>query len=47
MLRADLEAPKKQRHTGRRILARLIDEHGMTNLTYSGVRDYVARGSTR
>lgn len=43
MLRADLEAPKKQRHTARRILARLIDEHGMTDLTYSGVRDYVAR----
>jgi hypothetical protein len=27
MLLADLEAPRKQRHTVRRILARLIDEH--------------------
>ena len=27
MLRADLDAPKKQRHTARRILARLVDEH--------------------
>jgi len=25
MLRADLEAPKKQRHTARYILARLVD----------------------
>jgi hypothetical protein len=28
MLRSDLDAPKKQRHTARRILARLVDEHG-------------------
>src|SRR5438046_9739597 len=27
MLRGDLDAPKKQRHTARRILARLVDEH--------------------
>jgi transposase len=43
MLRADVDAPRKQRHTARRVLARLVDEHGMTELTYSAVRDYVAR----
>ena len=29
MLREDLTAPRKQRHTARRVLARLVDEHGM------------------
>jgi transposase len=43
MLREDLDAPRKQRHTARRILARLVDEHGITNVSYSTVRDYVAR----
>lgn len=43
MLRADLDAPKKQRHTARRVLARLVDEHGAGGLSYSTVRDYVAR----
>jgi transposase len=43
MLRRDLEAPKKQRHTARRVLARLVDEHGAVDLSYSTVRDYVAR----
>jgi len=43
MLRADLTAWRKQQHTARRVLARLVDEHGMTELTYSAVRDYVAR----
>lgn len=43
MLREDLDAPRKQRHTARRVLARLVDEHGLTTLTYSAVRDYVAR----
>jgi transposase len=43
MLRADLDAPKKQRHTARRVLARLVDEHGAAGLSYSTVRDYVAR----
>jgi transposase len=44
MLRADLEAPKKQRHTARRVLARLVDEHDAdTGLSYSTVRDYVAK----
>jgi len=43
MLTEDLTAPRKQRHTARRVLARLVDEHGMTGLTYSAVRDYVAK----
>jgi transposase len=43
MLRSDLDAPKKQRHTARRVLARLVDEHGTADLSYSTVRDYVAR----
>lgn len=41
MLTADVEAPRKQRHTARRILARLADEHGAQELSYSTVRDYV------
>jgi transposase len=43
MLRSDLDAPKKQRHTARRVLARLVDEHGAVELSYSTVRDYVAK----
>ena len=42
MLREDLNAPRKQQHTARRVLARLVDEHGLDDLTYSAVRDYVA-----
>jgi transposase len=41
MLRADLQAPRKQRHTATRILARLIEEHAAAGLSYSTVRDYV------
>jgi DNA-binding transcriptional regulator YhcF (GntR family) len=41
MLRSDLDAPQKQRHTARRILARLVDEHGAVGLSYSTVRDHV------
>ena len=41
MLRQDLDGPRKQRHTATRILARLADEHGATELSYSTVRDYV------
>ncbi len=41
MLREDLSAPRKQRHTARRVLARLADEHGVRDLSYSTVRDYV------
>ena len=43
MLVLDLTAPRKQRHTARRVLARLVDEQGFTDLTYSAVRDYVAK----
>jgi transposase len=43
MLRSDLDAPKKQRHTARRVLARLVDELGVQDLSYSTVRDYVAK----
>jgi transposase len=41
MLMADLEAPRKQRHTARRIRERLIIEYGAQELSYSTVRDYV------
>lgn len=40
MLVEDLDAPKKQRHTARRVMARLADEHGLV-VSYSTVRDYV------
>ena len=43
MLRSDLDAPRKQRHTARRVLARLVDEHEAKDLSYSTVRDYVAK----
>lgn len=43
MLTEDLTAPRKQRHTARRILARLVEEQQLTGLTYSAVRDYVAK----
>lgn len=43
MLRSDWEAPKKQRHTARRVLARLVDEQGARDLSYSTVRDYVGK----
>ncbi|MEV6971184.1 hypothetical protein AB0M47_39420 [Hamadaea sp. NPDC051192] len=42
ILRADLDAPRKQRHTVRRIYHRLLDEHGMANVSYQVVRTYVA-----
>ena len=43
MLREDLTAPRKQRHTARRVLARLVDEYQMVDITYSTVRDYVRK----
>jgi hypothetical protein len=43
MLRSDLDAPKKQRHTARRILALLVDEHGAVGLSYSTVRDHTRK----
>jgi transposase len=42
-LREDLDAPPKQRHTAQRIWQRLVDERHMVELSYSTVRDYVAR----
>lgn len=41
MLVEDLTAPRKQRHTAKRVFARLIEEHGAAELSYSTVRDYV------
>jgi len=43
MLRVDLDAPRKQQHTARRVLARLVSEHGVHEVSYWTVRDYVAR----
>jgi hypothetical protein len=42
MLRADLDAPRKQRHTVKRIFDRLIEEHQMSDMSYQVVRAYVA-----
>ncbi|MER5422380.1 IS21 family transposase [Streptosporangium roseum] len=49
MLRADLDAPRKQRHTAKRIFARLVDEHQAMEISYQIVRAYVAhrRGEIR
>jgi transposase len=41
MLRADLYAPPKQRHTVTRIYRRLVDEHAMTGVAYDTVLRYV------
>jgi len=45
MLREDLRAPRKQRHTVTRIYGRLIDEHGMTDVSYPVVRAWPGRPS--
>ena len=42
-LKDDLDAPRKQRHTARRVLASLVDEQAAVDVTYSTVRDYLAR----
>jgi transposase len=42
MLTADLDAPRKQRHTITRIHRRLMDEHGRAGVSYPVVRAYVA-----
>jgi transposase len=39
---ADLEAPRKQRHTAKRIWRRLVDEHG-AQVAETTVRDYVRK----
>jgi transposase len=41
MLRADLDAPRKQRHTVHRVFDRLVAEHGMEGVSYSTVVVYV------
>ncbi|WP_084453094.1 IS21 family transposase [Janibacter indicus] len=41
-LRADLDAPRKQRHTAKRIFDRLLDERHATDVSYWMVREYVA-----
>jgi transposase len=43
MLRADLTAPRKQKHTIERICQRLAIEYDFAEASYSAVRDYVAR----
>ena len=43
MLRVDLDAPPKQRHTAKRIFDRLLEEHGAVEVSYGIVRDYVAK----
>ncbi|MEU9272738.1 IS21 family transposase [Streptomyces sp. NPDC048251] len=42
MLRTDLDAPRKQRHTVKRNFERLVDEHGANEISYQMVRGYVA-----
>jgi hypothetical protein len=43
ILRADLDAPRKQRHTVTRIFERLRTEYGMDDVSYPVVRAYVAK----
>ncbi|CAL9676960.1 hypothetical protein SUDANB176_07867 (plasmid) [Streptomyces sp. enrichment culture] len=49
ILKADLTAPRKQRHTVKRIYDRLLDEHDAVDISYQMVRTYVAdrRGEIR
>ncbi|TFE47394.1 IS21 family transposase [Streptomyces sp. ICN441] len=42
ILKADLTAPRKQRHTVKRIYDRLLDEHDAVDISYQMVRTYVA-----
>ncbi|MFJ6087872.1 hypothetical protein ACIQI8_41490 [Streptomyces sp. NPDC092369] len=42
MLRADLDAPRKQRHTVKRIFERLLDEPSADEISHQMVRGYVA-----
>lgn len=41
-MHADLDAPRKQRHTAKRIFGRLIEEWGMSGVSYPIVADYIA-----
>jgi transposase len=45
-LAADEHAPKKQRHTARRVFQRLVDEHG-AEVSETSVRRYVAQAKKR
>jgi transposase len=47
ILKADLDAPRKQRHTVTRIWHRLMDEQGMADVSYPVVRAYVAERRPR
>lgn len=47
ILRTDLDAPRKQRHTVKRIYDRLIDEHSMHGVYHQVVRGYVAERKPR
>lgn len=49
MLRTDLDAPRKQRHTAKHVFNRLLEEHQAHGISYGMVRDYVAvrRGEIR
>jgi len=38
----DLDAPRKQRHTVKRVFDRLIDEHQAKSVSYAMVRAYIA-----
>src|SRR5215475_3642085 len=42
IMKADLDAPRKQRHTVTRIWHRLMDEHQMADVSHPVVRAYVA-----
>ena len=46
-LRDDLDAPRKQRHTAKRIFDRLLGERHATGLSYWMVREYVARSTAQ
>lgn len=43
ILREDLVAPRKQKHTTSRVLERLAAEHYFELACYTTVRDYMAR----
>jgi hypothetical protein len=49
MLRRDLDAPPKQRHTAKRVFDRLLDEYAAMGISYQMVRGYIAtrRGEIR
>lgn len=49
MLRTDLDAPRKQRHTAKRVFDRLLEEQQAHGISYGMGRDYAAvrRGEIR